>query len=263
MVRGNITPRVVVAALALLCLVHLSGCAGWFKGGEKEGVCPVVPDGVWGAFGARVAVKGGSSFMVRLRLSAKGRAEMLTLAEGVAHELVERGTWEYRFGRKVRVVVGQEGPSKTETPLVLAFRFEEDALVLLDADPDLPWARDLRLVRNTAVSGPVWRLLGIGRPDGTRIAPGNPSRYALVLSPDGTATVLADCNRGMGDYVLAGTAIVMRGLAFTRMICGDDSLFDEYTSALGGACSCRRQGDRLVITYDGDRGRLEFEPALD
>ncbi len=257
--------RAMPALAALVAALVVSGCASWSQAGKAEGVpaAPAAQVKPLGVFGARVELPGEDPFILRVRLLAGGRAEMLTLTLGKDRSLVETGTWEHRFGRRVRVTLTSGGGLSAEAPLVLTFRVEADTLALSGTEPELSWTEGLRLDRNTQVEGPVWRLSAIRSPNGTRIVPQDPSRYGLVLSPDGTATVLADCNRGMGTYVLAGKAIVMRGLAFTRMICADDSLFDEYTLALKNASSCTRQGQRLLVFFDRDMGCLEFEPASD
>lgn len=247
--------------LMAVCGVLMSaGCASWFKGDEGM-VSPAVPEGTWGIFGARIPSADSPGRMVRLKLSRSGQAELLQDFMDDTPPVIETGTWDYRIGKKVRVTLTGRNDQVYEEPVVITFAVEADGLRAVTSDPDVWGQKGLRLVRNPPVSRPVWRLLQIRYPDNTALVPEDPSRYALVLSADGTVTVLADCNRGMGTFLMAGNALVMRKLAYTRMICPENSLFDQYTAALRDASSCTLRDSRMYIRFQADSGIMEFEPA--
>lgn len=252
--------RWIVLALALLALMS-AGCASWFRGDDEDRVCPAVPEGTWGLFGARLPAADTPGRMVRLKLSQDGQAEFLTDFLDGKPPVVETGAWDYRYGGRVRVTLTGRQDRAYKEPVVITFTADADGLAAVRYDVRLWGEQGLRLVRNPSVSRPVWRLLQIRYADNTALAPDDPARYALVLSADGTVTVLADCNRGMGSYLMAGTALVMRSLVYTRMICPDGSLFDEYTAALQDASSCALKDGRLFIRFQADRAYMEFVPA--
>ena len=257
--RRDLVPF-LAPVLALCFILVMTGCASWFRG-EEDMVCPVVPEGTWGVFGAKVPSADSPGRMVRLRLTQDRRAELLTDFLNEEPPVVETGTWDYRFIRKVRVTLTGRQDKAYEEPVVMTFAVDDHGLTAVTFDPDVWGEEGLRLMRNPSVSLPVWRLLRIRYADNTALVPEDPSKYALVLSADGTVTVLADCNRGMGTYLMAGNALVMRKLAYTRMICQENSLFDQYTSALKDASSCRLRDGRLTIYFQADSGAMEFEPA--
>lgn len=245
--------------VAFLLVVVLAGCAVMKK--VEERVSAVAPEGTIGAYGARITTPALRDHIVRLNLAKDGQAELVVDFLDKSHPVTKKGTWDYRMGRKVRIVF--EGSDKGSSKAEMIFSDTATGLVLVRSNAEVDLPEGLTLVKNVNVSGPVWRLARIRLQDGKVIVPSHPARYALVLSPDGTITVLADCNRGMGAYIVAGKAIVMRDFVYTRMICAEDSLFDEYTQALRAAWSCSRSADRLTITFDRGKSALDFEPASD
>ncbi|MCU0575443.1 MAG: META domain-containing protein [Desulfobacterota bacterium] len=249
-----------VLVVAFLVLTS-AGCASWFTAEDEDKVSPVIPEGTYGSYGARLPAADSPGRMIRLRLARDRRAEMLTDFMDETPAVVETGTWDYRLGGTVRVALTGRQDRAYEKPVVMTFVVDGEGLTALKFDRDVWGEEGLRLLRNPSVSRPVWRLLQIRYPDSTALAPEDPSKYALVLSADGTVTVLADCNRGMGTYLMAGNALIMRKLAYTRMICPANSLFDQYTSALQEASSCMLRDGRLSIFFKADSGVLEFEPA--
>jgi len=247
------------AVCAFVLVFALGGCSSWFaKGGEKAVF--EAPDGTWGSYGARVSAEGGLEHIVRLRLAKDGRADLLVDFLDRAPVIAMTGAWDYRFGARVRVELGGDGRGGPEKE-TLTFTHDVTGLTLARSSLGGIVPEGTVLERNIAVSGPVWRLVRIRHADNTTIVPADPSRYALVLSADQTVTVLADCNRGMGTFLLAGRALVMRDFAFTRMICAEGSLFEEYTDALKSAWSCWRGADTLGITFERGKASLEFEQA--
>lgn len=246
--------------LVTVIILASAGCASWFKG-EEDKVSPVIPEGTWGVFGAKVPAADSQDRIVRLRLTRDRRAELLQDFLNDLPPVIETGTWDYLYGKKVRLTLSGRQDRAYEEPVVMTFAVDADGLTAVTFDPDIWGETGLHLVRNPPVSRPVWRLLQIRYPDNTAIEPEDPSKYALVLSADGTATVLADCNRGMGTFLMAGNALIMRKMAYTHMICPDNSLFDQYTSALQEASSCSLRDGRLSIYFQADSGVMEFEPA--
>ncbi len=85
-----------------------------------------------------------------------------------------------------------------------------------------------------------------------------PGSYTADFTADGRVAARADCNRCSGSYSWTGTGLEIGTLACTRAHCGDQSLFNEYVSALDGAASFERSGSSLWIRHPG--GSLRFAP---
>lgn len=261
--RGKIAVhrKLVVLMAASLVIVLGAGCASWFRG-EEDRICPVVPEGTTGVYGTRLPAADGPGRIIRLRLKPNKTAELLTDYLNEKPAIIENGTWAYLYGRKVRVTLTGNGKRTYEKPQSITFAVDAQGLVAVKYDRDVWGEAGLSLMRNPPVSRPVWRLIQIRYPDRTAVSPEDPAKYVLVLSDDGTVTVLADCNRGMGTYLLAGSALVMEGFAYTHRICPENSLFDAYTNALAEASSCMLRDGHLHILFRSDLGTMEFEQAF-
>ncbi len=63
----------------------------------------------------------------------------------------------------------------------------------------------------------------------------NPDDYQLVLLPDGTYTIIADCNVGGGTYEFSeGGSILLYPGPLTRALCPPDSYSDDFLAFLNG-----------------------------
>ena len=70
------------------------------------------------------------------------------------------------------------------------------------------------------LAGTSWQLVEISSMDDSTDVPDDPSRYTLELGADGSVSILADCNRGMGSWSSEGSSRLTFGpLATTRAMC--------------------------------------------
>ncbi len=88
-----------------------------------------------------------------------------------------------------------------------------------------------------------------------------PDRYTLLLSPDGSANVVADCNNGSGSYQLDGSSLTVDIVAVTRAICSPDSLSDDYLRLLGDVVTYVENDDVLALNLKMDAGNMLFQLA--
>lgn len=89
----------------------------------------------------------------------------------------------------------------------------------------------------------------------------DPSRYTLLLNPDGTYEVQADCNRAGGQYMLEGGGVAFEPGPATLAACEPSSLSETYLERLSAAATYVMDGDRLVLNLWADSGNMVFAPA--
>jgi heat shock protein HslJ len=110
--------------------------------------------------------------------------------------------------------------------------------------------------------GIVWeweRFLGN---DGSVLEVNDPSRYTLVLNPDGTYQVGADCNMSGGAYTLDGGSLTLQPGPTTLAECEPGSLYDEFLAYLGHVRTHVRADDgKLVLDLWADAGQMVFRPV--
>ncbi len=263
----EITTWIEVKPIGLLSflvfsLLIMSGCSLWQGKAAKEMPCLIAPERIEGLYGTKLTSADSPGRMIRLKLSPGHHSEMITDTLDGKPALIENGQWECRLASTVTVKLTGRVGQKYEKPEVINFTVDGDSLSAIQYDKDKWGSIDLRLERNPEVTGIVWRLVQIQYANNTALVPEDPSKYTLILSQDGTVTVRADCNRGMGTYLMAGPWLVMRKLAYTHQICLDNSLFDPYTKALEAVSSCMFREGNFYIMLQTDSGVMKFEPAV-
>lgn len=197
-----------------------------------------------------------------------GRAYVLELADGARCAFAGEGATLAVDGRRVDYTCGGDvvvlGPLETDARGVLATR----ASVVRGADGfEVVGAARVRVASvslvEPIVGGPVgttWALERIMRADGSLAVPAEPERYTLTLLEDGSAIVRADCNQGVGRYVLEGARLDLAPFATTKMLCAAGSLDVAFLVHLNATVRYRLEGERLVLEADGG-GALWFTPA--
>ncbi|HEY52753.1 MAG TPA: META domain-containing protein [Caldilineae bacterium] len=81
----------------------------------------------------------------------------------------------------------------------------------------------------------------------------DPGQYTILLNPDGTYNIQADCNAGSGAYTLDGSSITFEPGPMTRAMCEPDSLDQQFLQYLGD-----------VVTYVlTDEGKLALNLKMD
>ncbi|MGH2531349.1 MAG: META domain-containing protein [Thermomicrobiales bacterium] len=133
----------------------------------------------------------------------------------------------------------------------VSFSYEEDALVLA-----LPDAGPLRFI--PALTGVVWEWQGFEGGDDSEIVPDVPSNYTIQFLPDGSAHVLADCNRGRGTYTADEALIDISPIALTRIGCPPGSLGTEFAADLEEVNTYVFRDGNLYLALPMDAGIHEF-----
>jgi heat shock protein HslJ/uncharacterized protein YraI len=90
-------------------------------------------------------------------------------------------------------------------------------------------------------------------------APGN---YTLLLNPDGSMNIQADCNMVLGSYSVDSSSLSLMPGPSTMAFCGEDSLDQVYLQRLGEVVSYVIDEEGLLhLNLMADAGDLIFLPA--
>jgi len=111
------------------------------------------------------------------------------------------------------------------------------------------------------LAGTSWQLLNIASMDDRVDVPDSPSKYTLEFKPDGTAQIVADCNRGAGSWTSESAGRLQFGpLASTRALCPPGSLSERYLAQFEWVRSYVLEGGHLFLATMADGSIIEFEP---
>jgi heat shock protein HslJ len=108
--------------------------------------------------------------------------------------------------------------------------------------------------------GVLWQLESILMSNGSTVTPSDPALYTLMLQPDGTASVVADCFTGSGTYTIADSQITF-SLRYTGSACPPPSIASQYSKYLSLANRYALEDGTLLIWYSNDAGNLTFAQA--
>ena len=112
------------------------------------------------------------------------------------------------------------------------------------------------------LAGTAWRLVKIMSMDDSESVPDDGSKYTLAFGADGTASLLADCNRGTGSYTSESPGQLTFGpVATTRMACPEGSLQDTFLAQFEWVRSYVFRNGNLYLATMADGSIIEFEPA--
>ena len=112
------------------------------------------------------------------------------------------------------------------------------------------------------LAGTSWRLVKIQSMDDTTHLPDDASKYTLAFGADGTAQIVADCNRGTGSWKSGSASQLEFGvIAATQAMCPPDSLHDTYLKQFEWVRSYVIEGGHLFLSTMADGSIIEFEPA--
>ena len=110
----------------------------------------------------------------------------------------------------------------------------------------------------TNIGGIVWKWQRTAYHNDTRVAPRDPSRYTILLMPEGHLSVKIDCNAGGGRYTLDGSSLTLEVTHTTTAACPPDSLDRQFMKDLAAArIAFMREGD-LYLDLMYDTGTMKF-----
>ena len=97
--------------------------------------------------------------------------------------------------------------------------------------------------------------------DTNDIVVNDPNLYTLLLNPDGTYEVKADCNLARGQYTLEDSNVTFQPGPATLAECEEGSLYNIYLTQLGTVMTFVMDGNNLILTLSVDAGNMVFVPA--
>ncbi|MCB1866262.1 MAG: META domain-containing protein [Chromatiales bacterium] len=111
------------------------------------------------------------------------------------------------------------------------------------------------------LDGTSWQLVKITSMDDRVFDPDDPARYTLTLDADGTARMLADCNRGFGPWTSASAEQLQFGpVTSTRALCPQASLSEKYLAQFEWVRSYVLTDGHLFLATMADGAIIEFSP---
>lgn len=109
-----------------------------------------------------------------------------------------------------------------------------------------------------AIGGTVWKWQVTAYADGTRVEPPDPSRYTILLMPQGHLSVQIDCNAGGGRYRLEGSALSLQVTHTTRAACPPESLAEKFLEDLAAVRIAVLRDGELYLDLMYDTGTMKF-----
>jgi heat shock protein HslJ len=88
----------------------------------------------------------------------------------------------------------------------------------------------------------------------------DPENYVLVLNPDDTASIKADCNMVTWTFSLVDGTLTFDTVGpSTLAFCGEDSLDQLFLEMLGKGGTASLEDGRLVLELGDGSGRMIFD----
>jgi heat shock protein HslJ len=104
----------------------------------------------------------------------------------------------------------------------------------------------------------LWKWEAFNDTGETPIPVENPDSYTLVLFPDGSLSIKADCNLVGGLYRVEGVNLTIELGPSTMASCGEQSLDQQFLANLGRVESFALADGRLFLELRGEAGSMVF-----
>jgi heat shock protein HslJ len=108
------------------------------------------------------------------------------------------------------------------------------------------------------VTGQAWQWIEFTDPVNGTQQIANAARYQVTFLPSGTVRVVADCNRGAGQYQVDGASMQITVQAMTRAMCAPGSLSEQFITYLNAAGVWFVNEGDLYIDLFADSGTMRF-----
>jgi len=110
----------------------------------------------------------------------------------------------------------------------------------------------------TDIGGVTWKWQRSVYNNDTVAAPPDPSRYTILLMPEGHLSVKLDCNAGGGRYTLAGSTLTIDVTHTTMAACPPGSLDRQFMRDLAAVRIAFMREGNLYLDLMYDSGTMKF-----
>jgi heat shock protein HslJ len=87
----------------------------------------------------------------------------------------------------------------------------------------------------------------------------NPENYTLILMPDSSLSIKADCNMAGGTYTLKGDSLELVLGPSTMAYCGEQSLDQQFLMTLQQVSGYSIENGQLVLLLEDSAGKMSFK----
>lgn len=112
--------------------------------------------------------------------------------------------------------------------------------------------------KTTTIGGIVWKWQRTVFNNDTEAVPPDPSRYTILVMPEGHLSVKIDCNAGGGRYTLDDSSLTLKLTHATTAACAPGSLADRFMKDLAGARIAFMRDGNLYLDLMYDTGTMKF-----
>ena len=129
------------------------------------------------------------------------------------------------------------------------------------AAQDAPSSPNISAAADSALAGTAWQLVRIMSMDDSVYEPRDRSLYRLEFGDKGSASILADCNRGTGSWTSEQPPKLEFGpLASTKALCQPGSISERFMMQFHWVRSYTMKDGHLFLATMADGSIIEFEP---
>ncbi len=112
--------------------------------------------------------------------------------------------------------------------------------------------------KTTDIGGVAWKWQRTLYNNDTKSQPTDPSRYTILLMPEGHLSVHLDCNAGGGRYTLDRSSVTLELTHTTTAACPPESLAQQFMKDLGAARIAFMRDGNLYLDLMYDTGTMKF-----
>lgn len=112
--------------------------------------------------------------------------------------------------------------------------------------------------KTTDIGGVAWMWQRTLYNNDTKSEPTDPSRYTILLMPEGHLSVHLDCNAGGGRYTLEGSSLTLEVTHTTMAACPPESLAQRFMKDLAAARIAFMRDGNLYLDLMYDSGTMKF-----
>ena len=160
-------------------------------------------------------------------------------------------------------IMDQEAEYLTALEMAASYEFEEDRLILLDAEGRR--VVNYQLARTFELTETIWHLQNFSDGEGSVQSTLENTEITVSFNEEGIISGLAGCNNYSGNYQVDGEQIQIELGPLTMMFCDQpEGVMDQeeaYLKALGSVTNFQIIGDKLMMKNESGQEVLTFKAS--